>query len=118
MRRRVEGFPEGIEAVFPKAWVQTYIVRLIRHSLRYVPRREREQVARELKPIYTAVDADAAPQALEESTTSGASGSRRSPRLAEAWEQVIPLLAFPPEVRRVIYTTDEKVKCVHRCAPT
>src|SRR5207344_2256839 len=61
----LKGFPEAIEAVFPQAWVQTCIVHLIRHSLRYVPRREREQVARDLKPIYTAVDADAAQQALE-----------------------------------------------------
>ena len=61
----LKGFPEAIEAVFPQAWVQTCIVHLIRHSLRYVPRREREQVARDLKPIYTAADADAAAQALE-----------------------------------------------------
>jgi putative transposase len=62
----LKGFPEAIEAVFPQAWVQTCIVHLIRHSLRYVPRREREQVARDLRPIYTAVDADTALQALEE----------------------------------------------------
>ena len=56
----LKGFPEAIEAIFPKTTVQTCIVHLIRHSLKYVPRREREQVARDLKPIYTAVDADAA----------------------------------------------------------
>ena len=50
----LKGFPEAIEAIFPKTTVQTCIVHLIRHSLRYVPRREREQVARDLKPIYTA----------------------------------------------------------------
>ena len=61
----LKGFPEAIEAIFPKTTVQTCIVHLIRHSLKYVPRREREQVARDLKPIYTAVDADAAQQALE-----------------------------------------------------
>ena len=48
------GFPEAIEAIFPKTTVQTCIVHLIRNSLKYVPRREREQVARDLKPIYTA----------------------------------------------------------------
>jgi putative transposase len=61
----LKGFPEAIEAIFPATVVQTCIVHLIRHSLRYVPRREREQVARDLKPIYTAVDADAAQHALE-----------------------------------------------------
>src|SRR5438270_364192 len=61
----LRGFPEAIEAVFPQTVVQTCIVHLIRYSLKYVPRREREQVARDLKPIYTATDGDAAQQELE-----------------------------------------------------
>src|ERR1700691_1756765 len=61
----LKGFPEAIEAVFPKTTVQTCIVHLIRNSLKYVPRREREQVARDLKQIYTALDADHAHQELE-----------------------------------------------------
>jgi hypothetical protein len=61
----LKGFPDAIEAVFPKTWVQTCIVHLIRHSLRFVPRHEREQVARDLKPIYTALEADAAWAELE-----------------------------------------------------
>src|SRR6202521_2147993 len=61
----LRGFPEAIEAVFPRTTVQTCIVHLIRHSLKYVPRREREQVARDLKPIYMALDADAAQAELE-----------------------------------------------------
>jgi hypothetical protein len=54
----LKGFPEAIEAIFPKTTVQTCIVHLIRLNLKYVPRREREQVARDLKPMYTALDAD------------------------------------------------------------
>src|SRR5213075_2602861 len=61
----LKGFPEAIEAVFPQTTVQTCIVHLIRSSLKYVPRRQREQVARDLKPIYTATDADQAQAALE-----------------------------------------------------
>jgi len=61
----LKGFPETIEAIFPQTVVQTCVVHLIRHSLCYVSRREREQVARDLKPIYTTVDADAAQAALE-----------------------------------------------------
>ena len=61
----LSGFPEAIEAVFPMTTVQTCLVHLIRSSLKYVPRREREQVARDLKPIYTAVDADHAHAELE-----------------------------------------------------
>ncbi|MGZ6563582.1 MAG: transposase [Solirubrobacteraceae bacterium] len=52
------------------------MVHLIGHSLKYVPRREREQVARDLKPIYTAVDADAAHAALEAFDENGGNGSR------------------------------------------
>ena len=54
------GFPEAIEGIFPETTVQTCLVHLIRSSLKYVPRREREQVTRDLKPIYTAKDAEQA----------------------------------------------------------
>jgi putative transposase len=101
------GFPEAIEAIFPKTTVQTCIVHLIRNSLKYVPRREREQVARDLKPIYTAKDADQAQAELE---TFDEKWGARFPVITQAWlnawEHVIPFLAFPEEVRRVIYTTN------------
>ena len=104
------GFPEAIEAIFPKTTVQTCLVHLIRASLKYVPRREREQVARDLKPIYTAVDADQAQAELE---AFDEKWGQRFPVITQAWlnawEYVIPFLAFPAEVRRVIYTTDESV---------
>jgi putative transposase len=103
----LKGFPEAIEAIFPKTTVQTCIVHLIRHSLKYVPRREREQVARDLKPIYTALDADAAQAELERFDEKW---GQRFPVITQAWlnawEHVIPFLAFGPEVRRVIYTTN------------
>jgi putative transposase len=103
----LKGFPEAIEAIFPNTIVQTCVVHLIRHSLKYVPRREREQVARDLKPIYTAVDADAAHAALE---AFDEKWGQRFPVITQAWldawEYVIPFLAFPPEVRRVVYTTN------------
>ena len=72
-----------------------------------MPRREREQVARDLKPIYTAIDADAAQQALEAFDEKwGARFPVITQAWLDAWEYVIPFLAFPPEVRRVIYTTN------------
>src|SRR5436189_2803777 len=61
----LKGFPEAIEAIFPKTVVQTCIVHLIRHSLKYVPRRQYDQVVKDLKPIYTATDVDSAQEALE-----------------------------------------------------
>jgi putative transposase len=103
----LKGFPDAIEAIFPRTTVQTCIVHLLRHSLKYVPRREREQVARDLKPIYTAIDADAAQTELERFDEKW---GQRFPVITQAWlnawEYVIPFLAFPEEVRRVIYTTN------------
>jgi putative transposase len=103
----LKGFPEAIEAVFPQTTVQTCIVHLIRNSLKYVPRREYADVTRDLKPIYTAIDQDHAHQALE---AFDEKWGKRFPVITQAWleswEYVTPFLAFPPEVRRVIYTTN------------
>lgn len=110
----LKGFPEAIEAVFPHAWVQTCIVHLIRSSLRFVPDKHRKKVAHDLRPIYTALDADAAKQALERFETEW---GERYPMIGktwrDAWEHVIPFLAFPPEVRRVVYTTNT-IEALHR----
>jgi putative transposase len=110
----LKGFPEAIEAVFPRTWVQTCIVHLIRHSLRFVPDKHRKPVARDLRPIYTAVNADAAQQALEAFERSW---GQRYPMIGQswraAWEQVIPFLAFPPDVRRIVYTTNT-IEALHR----
>ena len=76
------GFPEAIEAIFPQTTVQTCIVHLIRSSLKYVPRREREQVARDLKPIYTAKDADQAQAELEAFDDKW---GQRFPVITQAW---------------------------------
>jgi putative transposase len=110
----LNGFPEAIEAVFPHAWVQTCIVHLIRHSLRFVPDKHRKKVASDLRPIYTAVDADTAKQALERFN---ADWGERYPMITQswrdAWQHVIPFLAFPPDVRRVVYTTNT-IEALHR----
>jgi hypothetical protein len=99
--------PEAIEAIYPTTVVQTCIVHLIQHSLKYVPRREREEVARDLKPIYTALDADAAQAALEAFDDKwGARFPVVTQAWLNAWEHVTPFLAFPPELRRVVYTTN------------
>jgi putative transposase len=103
----LKGFPEAIEAIYPQTTVQTCIVHLIRQSLRYVPRRQYEQVTKDLRPIYTAIDADQALVALE---TFEEKWGDQIPVIGQAWrsawEYVTPFLAFEPEVRRVIYTTN------------
>jgi putative transposase len=103
----LKGFPEAIEAVFPDTVVQTCIVHLIRTSLKYVPRRQYDQVVKDLKPIYTAINAQEAERALE---AFDQKWGAQLPVITQAWkgnwEYVIPFLAYEPEVRRVIYTTN------------
>ena len=102
------GFPEAIEATWSRAVVQTCVVHLIRASMRFVSYSDRKAVAAALKPVYTAADADAAAQALRVFERSELGG--RYPHAVatwrSAWERFIPFLAFPPQVRRVIYTTN------------
>jgi len=101
------GFPEAIEAVFPQAWVQTCIVHQIRSSMRYVAYRDKKRVAADLKPVYRAINSEAAEQALAafEEHWSG-----RYPMIAESWRahwpQITPFLALPEDLRRAVYTTN------------
>jgi putative transposase len=101
------GFPEAIEAVFPQAWVQTCIVHQIRASMRYVTYQDRKRVAADLKPIYRAVNADAAAQALE---TFDDTWGNKYPMIADSWrarwEHIIPFLSLPADLRRAVYTTN------------
>lgn len=105
----LSGFPEAIDAVFPLAVNQTCVVHLVRQSLRYLSYQERRLCASELRRIYTAPDADAALAVLDELTREWADSPRRTAALEvwrRAWERFIPFLAFPGEIRRIIYTTN------------
>jgi putative transposase len=102
------GLPEAIEATWPLATVQTCVVHLIRASMRFVSYKDRSAVAKALKPVYTAVTVEAAESALLEFAESDL-GTRYPTTVktwTDAWERFIPFLEFPPEVRRVIYTTN------------
>ena len=105
----LKGFPDAINAVFPLTQIQTCIVHLLRNSLDYVGWKDRKSVALALKQIYRAPDADAAAVALNE-FEQGPWG-RKFPAITAAWRrvwtQVIPFFAYPPEVRRMIYTTNQ-----------
>ena len=109
------GFPEAIDAVFPESVNQTCIVHLVRQSLRYLSWRERKSCASELRRIYTAADADAARQVLDELAREWDDSKTRTAALQvweRAWDRVIPFLAFPDEIRRIIYTTNS-VESLH-----
>ena len=102
------GFPEAVEATWPDATVQTCVVHLIRAAMRFVNYKDRKAVVAALKPIYQAANEDAALEALEAFEASEL--GRRYPSAVksfhDAWDRFTPFLAFPPELRRVIYTTN------------
>jgi len=103
----LKGFPETINTTFPKTRVQTCIVHLLRHSLKFVGFKERRQVAGALKAIYQAPTAEAAEEGLSEFESTW---DDRYPAIGRSWrrnwEHVIPFFDFPPDIRRVIYTTN------------
>ncbi len=104
----LKGFPEAINAVFPQTTVQTCIVHLIRHSMNFASWKDRKGVAKALKTVYRAADADAAQAALDD-FADGPWGAKY-PAIAMSWrrnwELVIPFFVFPEGVRRIIYTTN------------
>ncbi len=104
----LNGMSEALGAVYPQTTLQTCIVHLIRNSLDYASWKDRKSLAEAIKAIYTAVSAQAA-QAELDAFEQGPWG-QKFPAVVRlwraAWEKVIPFFAFPPEVRRVIYTTN------------
>lgn len=102
------GLAEAVEATWPDSVVQTCVVHLIRSSMRFVAYQDRKRVAAALKPVCTAASEDAALSALAEFAASPL-GARYPDTVGvweRAWERFTPFLAFPPALRRVIYTTN------------
>lgn len=102
------GLPDAIASVWPATVTQTCTVHLIRASMRFVSYNDRRKVAAALRPVYTAANADAAEAALLEFAESDL-GKRYKACVAtweNAWEEFVPFLAFPPAVRKIIYTTN------------
>jgi putative transposase len=110
----LKGFPEAIEATFPRTQVQLCIVHMVRNALRFVSWKERRAVAADLKKIYRAPTRAAAEQALLEfAETWDAKYPTISRSWSDNWERLTPFFAFPAEIRRVIYTTNA-VEAVNR----
>jgi putative transposase len=104
----LKGMGEALAAVFPATTLQTCIVHLLRSSLDFANWKERKPLAKALRPIYTAPSAEAASAALDDFAR-GPWGTKFPTVVASwrrAWTYVIPFFAFPPDVRRVIYTTN------------
>ena len=104
----LKGMPEALATVYPATTLQTCIVHLIRNSLDYASWKDRKALAKAIRPIYTAVSAEAAEAELAAFET-GSWGQKFPTVVASwrrAWSNVIPFFAFPPAVRKVIYTTN------------
>ena len=104
----LKGMSEALAAIYPTTTLQTCIVHLLRHSLDFANWQERKSLAAALRPVYTAASADAAGAALDV-FAQGPWGTRFPTVVASwrrAWVHVIPFFAFPPAIRRVIYTTN------------
>ena len=102
------GFPEAIEATWPHTVVQTCVVHLIRASMRFISYNDRKAVAAGLRPIYTAATVERGRTELD--IFEGSNWGKKYPATVrvwrDAWERFIPFLEFPPEVRKIIYTTN------------
>jgi putative transposase len=103
----LKGFPEAIEAVFPKTDIQLCIVHMVRNSLRYVPWKDRKAVAADLRTIYKADTVEEAEQALDAFEEKW---GVQYPMVVKSWRSnwanIIPFFDFPKEIRKVIYTTN------------
>jgi putative transposase len=103
----LKGFPEAINAVFPRTEIQLCIVHLIRSSMKQVAYTDMKAVAKDLKPVYTAATVEAAELALNEFDKIW---GERYPMVAKSWRSVwghvVPFFKYPPDIRRAIYTTN------------
>jgi putative transposase len=124
----LSGFPEAIEAVFPKTQVQLCLVHLVRNSLSYVSYKDRKTVAADLKTIYRAATEVEAEQAL---ILFAQGWDKQYPTISKSWfnhwSRIIPFFCFPADIRKVVYTTNaieslnmslRKVLRTHRSFPT
>ena len=110
----LKGFPEAIGTVFPETLVQTCIVHLIRSSMAFVSWKDRKQIMPDLKAIYRAENAEAALDRLADFEDRwGAKYPAVGQSWRRAWDHVVPLFAFPPDIRKMIYTTNA-VESLHR----
>ena len=101
------GLPDAIGATWPRAITQTCVLHLLRNSFRYASKKYWPQIARDLKPIYTAPTAEAAWDRLAEFA---AAWEDRYPAIVKLWEnawaEFVPFLAFPVEIRTILYSTN------------
>jgi putative transposase len=101
------GLPDVITSVFPKTIVQTCVVHVIRNAMRFVSYKDRKTIAAAMRVIYTSPSVEAAELALADmDKTHGVQYPGVIDVWRHAWNEFIPFLEFPPELRKVVYTTN------------
>lgn len=122
------GMPEAIQSAYPKTWVQLCIVHMVRNSLKYVSWKDRKTLVADLKTVYRSVTESQAVIALDAFATKW---DKQYPAISKSWRthwaQIVPMFAFPDEIRKVMYTTNavesvnmtlRKASRNHRIFPT
>lgn len=103
----LKGFPDAIQTVYPQARIQLCVVHMIRNSTKFVPYKERREVCGDLKKIYTASTEQEGLQGLEKF---GEKWNKKYPMIYKSWktnwENLNEFFAYPPDIRKVIYTTN------------
>src|ERR1700733_16029680 len=103
----LNGLPESVTAVWPQAEVQTCVVHLVRNTLRYTAQNHWQKITTDLRTVYTAPTLDAATERFSEFEERW---GQKYPAVIQlwrsSWEEFIPFLKFPPEIRSMIYTTN------------
>ena len=103
----LKGFPEAIESIYPQTQIQLCIVHMIRNSMRYVPWKERKKIAADLKTVYGVQTLEGAEHALDAFEVTW---GEQYPMVVRSWRtnwaNLTPFFDYPPELRKVIYTTN------------
>jgi transposase-like protein len=110
----LKGFPEAIEAVYPRCEVQLCIVHLVRASLQYVGWQKRKQIAADLRRIYQAPTEEEAERQLGQVEQKWVAYPHIAQLWRRNWQRITPFFAYPPALRKVIYTTNG-VEALNRC---
>jgi putative transposase len=113
----LKGLPDAVNTVWPQTIVQACVVHLLRNSFRYASKRDWPELAKDLKPIYTAPSANAALDLFAEFSDKW---ERRYPAIVrlwtDAWAEFVPFLDFDVEIRKIICTTNAIVLSMPGCA--
>ena len=107
----LKGLPESIRATWPEATVQTCVVHMVRNSLRYASKKYWPTITKEMRQIYTAPTVEAAETLFEDFAQKWRASCPAMIKSWEAnWNEFVPFLEFPVELRKIVYTTDVIVK--------